>query len=151
VDADGHGLRILLGDRSGLLHGLGLRRGLVPRTVWPPLSPAQPSFFFTTSILFMPVGLPAGAPDSFRLQEVAITPEVEASQLRFGLADEVALREQDLVVEPPHRLACAPVAPADDRSARAAGAQRQRLEGEHLDDRAVGYVVIVRAHGSSFG
>ena len=51
------------------------------------------------------------------LQVVAVALEVEAAELGLGLSEQVALAEEDLVVEPSQRLVFASVAPPHDGAA----------------------------------
>ena len=78
-----------------------------------------------------------------RAQVVAIAAEVKAAQLRLGLADQVALAEENFIVLPAQRLARASVAPSHERPPRARLVHGERLEGGHLDDDSLAHRVIV--------
>lgn len=79
-----------------------------------------------------------------RAQVLAIAAEVEAAQLGGGLAEQVALGEEDLRVPPAQRLADRAIAPANNGPPRAARTERQRLDRDHLDDDSICHTLIVR-------
>src|SRR4051794_26883302 len=66
---------------------------------------------------------------------------METAELGLALPEEIAFGEEHLVVPPPQRLADASVAPLHKGPARAARAERQRLDGDDFRDHQVRHSV----------
>jgi hypothetical protein len=67
----------------------------------------------------------------------------EVAQFGLALSEQVALAEEHLVVPPAQRLADGAVAPPDKGAPRTTGADRQLLNGHHLNDHSRQHSLIV--------